>query len=85
MYGKLDGIDYNEYADKEKYHQEPHKDKYYCTDLITRSLYKFGIDLNYDNFFAIGNDLILSDETYLIFYIECDSEGVFSVYYLSEE
>jgi len=63
----------------------PHKDKYYCTDLITRSLYKFGIDLNYDNFFAIGNDLILSDETYLIFYIECDSEGVFSFYYLSEE
>ncbi len=63
----------------------PPKDEYYCTNLISRTLDEHGIKINYDNCFAIGNDFIVSDETYLIFYIECDSDGIFSFYYLSEE
>lgn len=63
----------------------PYKNKYYCTDLLTRTLKEFSIDINYDGMFAIGNDIILDNETYLIYYIERVEEGVFEFYYLSEE
>ncbi len=63
----------------------PYKDKYYCTDLLTRTLSKHNIDLNYDGFFAIGNDIILDNDTYLIYYIERIENGMFEFYYLSEE
>ena len=63
----------------------PTKDKYYCTDLITRVLKNHGINLNYDGFFAIGNDIILDNDTYLIYYINRIENGIFEFYYLSEE
>lgn len=63
----------------------PYKNKYYCTDLITRTAEKYGIDMNYDGFISIGNDIIISDQTYYIFYIECIEKGIFNFYYLSEE
>jgi len=58
------------------------KDKYYCTDLISRTTKKYGIDINYDGMFSIGNDIILSKNTYLIFYIDRVSRGNFEFYYL---
>lgn len=60
----------------------PKKDKYYCTDLISRTTKKYGIDINYDGMFSIGNDIILSKNTYLIFYIDRVSRGNFEFYYL---
>ena len=63
----------------------PYKDKYYCTDLLTRTLSEHNYNINYDGMFAIGNDIILDNETYLIYYIERVESGVFEFYYLSEE
>lgn len=63
----------------------PYKNKYYCTDLLTRTLKEFNIDINYDGFFAIGNDIILDNDTYLIYYIERIEPGIFEFYYLSED
>lgn len=59
-----------------------HRKKYYCTDLITRTTDKFGIDINYDGLLAIGNDIILSKNTYIIFFLERIEKGVFHLYYL---
>lgn len=60
------------------------KNKYYCTDLISRVLMKNGIRVNYDSFYTTGNDLIVSNETYIIFLCERIKEGYFNIYYLSE-
>ena len=59
-----------------------HPNKYYCTDLITRIYEQYGYDINYDGFFSIGNDMILSKNTYLIFYIDRVSSDKFNLYYL---
>lgn len=59
-----------------------HPNKYYCTDLLSRSTKKSGIDINYDGFFSIGNDIILSKNTYLIFYVDRIENGLFELYYL---
>lgn len=44
------------------------KNKYYCTDLISRAWDKVGIHLNYDGFYCSVQDIICSDETYISFY-----------------
>ena len=61
------------------------KNKYYCTDLISRTLIKEKININYDYFYTTGNDIIISDETYPIFLCERIEEGHFEIYYLCEE
>ena len=60
------------------------KNKYYCTDLISRVLKKENININYDHFYTTGNDMIISNNTYLIFLCERIEEGYFKIYYLSE-
>ncbi len=44
------------------------KNKFYCTDLISRAYHSVGIDLNYDGFYSSVLDLMASDNTYLFFY-----------------
>ena len=60
----------------------PLKNRYYCTDLITRTLKEEGIKINYDHFYATGNDIIVDDDTYLIYYISRISNKEFELYYL---
>lgn len=59
--------------------------KYYCTDLISRTLKQENINVNYDSFYTTGNDLIVSNSTYVIFVCERIEEGHFNIYYLSED
>lgn len=61
------------------------KNKYYCTDLISRVLKRENIKTNYDSFYTTGNDLIVSNNTYIIFLCERVKDGFFNIYYLSEE
>lgn len=61
------------------------KNKYYCTDLISRTLKKENININYDSFYTTGNDIIVSNSTYVIFLCERIEDGHFKIYYLSEE
>lgn len=61
------------------------KNKYYCTDLISRTLNKNSIRINYDYFYTTGNDIIISNQTYIIFLCERVKEGYFNIYYLSKE
>lgn len=61
------------------------KNRYYCTDLISRALKKSNINVNYDFFYTTGNDIIVSDNTYPIFLCERIEEGYFKIYYLCEE
>lgn len=64
------------------------KNTYYCTDLISRPLKEFGYDLNEDSFFTLGNDLIVSEDVYFVFYrVETREEKIVTqkIYYLSEE
>jgi len=58
--------------------------KYYCTDLVSRSINQASININYDGFMTTGNDMILSKHTYIIFYrVKVDDK--FLVYYLTDE
>ena len=64
------------------------KNRYYCTDLISRAYKTAGINVNYDYLATTGNDMIVSDNTYLIF---CRQRVVknkieeYNIYYLCEE
>lgn len=62
-----------------------HRDRYYCTDLISRALKKEKIYVNYDGLYTTGNDIIVSNNTYVIFLCERIEDGYFKIYYLSEE
>ncbi|MGI6787384.1 MAG: hypothetical protein ACOX5X_02370 [Acholeplasmataceae bacterium] len=65
------------------------KEKYYCTDLISRT-YQTILDesgkpkfsLNDDGFIVSVNDLILSKDTMISTYFEVDKNGIEHVYYL---
>ncbi len=57
------------------------KNRYYCTDLISRAWEKVGYDLNYDGFYCSVQDLICSDKTYISFYKEY-KENVAYYYFL---
>lgn len=59
------------------------KNKYYCTDLISRAWEKVGIELNYDGFYCSVQDLICSDKTYISMY-KVYRDGVAYIYYLGE-
>ncbi len=67
--------------------------KYYCTDFISRSYQaamlpeedqgNYARVLNDDWFITSVNDLILSNDTYLIFYVEV-VDDIFNIYYLED-
>ena len=76
---KLEGKEYNHLVFLYR------KNKYYCTDLISRTLKKENININYDSLYTTGNDIIVSNETYIIFLCERVKEGFFNIYYLTEE
>ncbi|MGM9971636.1 MAG: YiiX/YebB-like N1pC/P60 family cysteine hydrolase [Anaeroplasmataceae bacterium] len=57
------------------------KDRYYCTDLISRAYETVGIDLNYDGFYTSVLDLIASQKTYIFFY-KIIRNGISYFYYL---
>ena len=69
------------------------KYKYYCTDLVSRAYQHVMVEpedqrqyseaLNDDGFITSVNDIILSDETYLIFYVEVIDEVV-HIYHLED-
>ncbi len=62
----------------------PMNNSYYCTDLITRTLNDFNINIDYDRLYPTGSDIIISDKTYPIFICERIENGVFNIYYLGE-
>lgn len=60
---------------------------FYCTDLVSRAYLETGISINYDNLATTGNDMIVSPNTYLIFYRELiyqDGTPHYNIYYLTE-
>lgn len=64
------------------------KNRYYCTDLVSRAYKAAGINVNYDYLVTTGNDMIVSNNTYLIFCREkVVKNGIeeYNIYYLSEE
>ena len=56
------------------------KNKYYCTDLVSRTAAEVGYNLN-DGFITSVNDLFLSKDTYIIYY-QYVSNNIKYVYYL---
>ena len=57
------------------------KNKYYCSDLISRAWQTAGIDLNYDGFYCSIQDIICSSKTYISFY-KLEKNGIDYYYYL---
>ena len=71
------------------------KDRFYCSDLISRayqsSFYdeneqrEYSRTLNYDGFITSINDIILAQETYLTSYIKIDTNHhIVNIYYLAD-
>lgn len=65
------------------------RDRYYCTDMMSRSYESIinnnrlnNIDLNSDGVAVTVNDLILSKDTYIAYYIFTDKNNVKHVYYI---
>lgn len=65
------------------------KNRYYCTDMmerayasITKSDGKPKYNLNNDGVAVTVNDLILSKDTYLSFYVKTDKDNVKHIYYI---
>ncbi len=95
---QIDGaVDYaNDKVDKNLYNFTfflDLKHKYYCTDLVSRAYQSVMLDerdqrlyaraLNDDRFITSVNDIILSQDTYLIFYVEI-TNGDIHIYYLED-
>lgn len=69
------------------------KYKFYCTDLVSRAYQSVMIDekdqrqyskaLNDDRFITSVNDMILSDDTYIMFYVEV-IDDIWHIYYLED-
>ena len=67
--------------------------KYYCTDLVSRAYQSVMVEeskqrnysraLNDDRFITSVNDMILSNDTYMIFYVEV-IEDIWHIYYLED-
>jgi|SRR5690554_5704074 len=60
------------------------KNSFYCSDLVSRAVAHAGININYDHLATTGSDMIVSENTYLIYYRERISDNRFAVYYLTE-
>lgn len=61
------------------------KNKFYCTDLITETVKKIDINLNYDLFFKTGSDILVSNSIFIIFLLEKKDVKEFNLYYLDME
>lgn len=64
------------------------KNRYYCTDLVSRAYKAAGININYDYLVTTGNDMIVSSNTYLVFCREKvvnNGNTEYNIYYLCEE
>lgn len=69
------------------------KYKFYCTDLVSRAYQSVMVEeskqrlysksLNDDRFITSVNDLVLSDETYITFYVEV-VDKIWNIYYLED-
>jgi len=60
---------------------------FYCSDLVSRAVASVGINVNYDYLATTGSDMIVSPNTYLIYYQETiiiDGVVTHEVYYLVE-
>jgi hypothetical protein len=60
---------------------------FYCTDIVSRSVAAAGININYDHLATTGNDIICSQNVYIIFLREVVIEnGVerYNIYYLDD-
>lgn len=57
------------------------KNRYYCSDLISRCYEKVGIELNYDGFYTSIQDLIFNKNVYITFYKKIKN-GISYIYYL---
>lgn len=67
--------------------------KYYCTDLVSRAYQdvmveekdqkEYAQSLNDDGFITSVNDIVLSDDAYLIFYVEI-KDDIVHIYYLED-
>ena len=67
--------------------------KYYCTDLVSRAYQDVMVDpddqrlyskaMNDDGFITSVNDMILSDDTYITFYVEI-KDGITHIYHLAD-
>lgn len=64
------------------------RNRYYCTDLVSRAYKAAGININYDYLVTTGNDMIVSSNTYLVFCREKvvnNGNTEYNIYYLCEE
>lgn len=60
---------------------------FYCSDLVSRAVSAGGININYDHLATTGSDMIVSPNTYLVYYREkyiVDGENYYRVYYLTK-
>lgn len=60
---------------------------FYCTDLVSRAVKSAGININYDYLATTGNDIIVSNNVYIIFIRETvveDGIKKFNYYYLDD-
>lgn len=60
--------------------------RFYCTDLISYIYKKVDIILNKDMFFTTGSDIIVNDDTYMIYYRERyinNKKVCYNIYYLA--
>ena len=63
------------------------ENSFYCSDLVSRAAAYAEINVNYDYLAATGSDIIVSPETYIVYYRETRYEkgkAKFFVYYLVE-
>lgn len=58
---------------------------FYCSDLVSRAVASSGINVNYDYLATTGSDMIVSRNTYIVYYREKISEDMFAVYFLKAE
>ena len=59
------------------------KNRYYCTDLISKSYSDVGVDIT-NAPITYGSEIINSENTYIIYY-RCKEKGVYKIYFLSGE
>mgnify|MGYP001375922674 CR=1 FL=1 len=58
---------------------------FYCSDLVSRSIEAAGVNINYDNLVTTGADILISKNTYLVYYREkkiIDNNPKYFVYFL---
>lgn len=62
--------------------------RFYCTNLVSYIYKKIDVDLNRDNLFTTGSDMISNDNTYIIYYKERyikNNKVCYNIYYLDGE